>query len=75
MSPAEFGIDQGNKIRPIDDVSGYFPNSCVTTHDKINVDGVDAIANFAKLWAEHLHMGRNTPPSGLSMSRFKMVQR
>ena len=47
-----FGVDQTLKIRPIDDFSEYFHISCVTMTDNINVSGVDAVANFAKLWAE-----------------------
>ena len=46
-----FGIDQGDKIRLIDDFSEDFHNVCVTQYDKVTVDGVDAIASFIKLWS------------------------
>ena len=55
-----FGVEQGEddqgnpKIRPIDDFSEHFHNSCVTMVDKITVSGIDGIANFIKLWAECL---------------------
>lgn len=53
-----FGVEQGKgkdgnpKVRPFDDFSEFFHNACVSTADKVTIPGVDAIANFAKLWAE-----------------------
>ena len=58
---AQQGTDkQGNpKVRPIDDFSEYFHNPCVTSYDKVTVAGVDAIANFAKLWAQLIHQAKH----------------
>ena len=62
-----FGITQGvdkhgkPKVRPIDDYSIMFHNSCVTCTEKIPVAGVDAIANYAKLWSELILMARRGP--------------
>ena len=54
-----FGVDQGEKIRQIDDFSECFHNACVTMTDKVTVSGVDAIANFSKCWAECIHMAKH----------------
>ena len=48
-----FGVEQGEdeegrpKVRPIDDFSENFHNSCVTMVDKISVTGIDGIANLS----------------------------
>ena len=44
-----FGVQQNDKIRPIDDFSEYFLNACVTTHDRVTVSGVDAIASYVRV--------------------------
>jgi len=54
-----FGLDQGKKIRLIDDFSENFHNACVTCYEKVTVDGVDAIANFAKLWSNCVEQARH----------------
>ena len=60
-----FGVQQGTdkhgnpKVRPIDDFSEYFHNSCVTSYDKVTVASVDAIANFAKLWTQLIHQAKH----------------
>ncbi len=66
-----FGIKQGkkllldgsevDKIRQIDDHSEFFGNACVTTDEKVTVDGIDCIANVAKLWDETTLKGRKHP--------------
>jgi hypothetical protein len=45
-----FGIEQGAKVRPIDDFSESFVNECVTVREKISFGGVDGLANIVKLW-------------------------
>ena len=64
-----FGVTQGKdkdgnpKVRPIDDFSEFFHNSCVATRDKVAVDGIDSIANFIKLWGWNFAL-RKTPQLG-----------
>ena len=53
-----FGIDQGDKIRLIDDFSENCHNACVTQYDKVTVDGVDAITSFIKLWSMCVEQAR-----------------
>ena len=53
-----FGVSQGDKVRQIDDFSIGFHNACVTMTDKVNVSGVDGIANFIKFWAECYHQAK-----------------
>ena len=47
-----FGVEQKDKVRPIDDFSQYFHNACVTSTDKVNVSGVDSIASMIRLWSK-----------------------
>ena len=47
-----FGIDQGKKIRQIDDLSRNFTNACASIPDRVNLDGVDEILAVAKTWSE-----------------------
>jgi len=54
-----FGVEQGEKVRQIDDFSEGFHNACVTMTDKVNVCGVDGIGNFIKCWAENVHMAQH----------------
>ena len=54
-----FSVEQGDKTRQIDDFSECFHNACVTMTDKVNVSGIDAIANFAKCWAECIYTAKH----------------
>jgi hypothetical protein len=45
-----FGIQQGTKVRAIDDFSESFVNECITVREKISLGGVDGLANIVKLW-------------------------
>ena len=47
-----FGIDQGKKIRQIDDLSRNFTNACASIPDRVSLDGVDEILAIAKTWSE-----------------------
>ena len=49
------------KVRLIDDSSEYFHNACVSSTDKVNLSGVDSIANFVKLWARLVHQAKESP--------------
>ena len=46
-----FGVVQGEKVRPIDDLTASFVNSAATIRDKTSWEGVDGVASVAKLWA------------------------
>ena len=52
-----FGVGQGEdddgrpKVRPIDDFTENFHNSCANMVDKITVSGIYGIASFVKLWS------------------------
>ena len=63
-----FGVDQANKIRPIDDFSEYFVNACTTCKDKISVAGVDAITGFIKMWADKILEGTRNPDHAFSIT-------
>ena len=54
MASRRFGVKQGDKIRPIDDFSAPFVNSCTTVRERISVDGVDGLVNIVKLWVRLL---------------------
>ena len=55
---------QGGKIRPVDDFSQYLINSTVSSHEKIDLEGIDHIAATARFFmgaSDHLgvlHFGR-----------------
>lgn len=44
-----FGVRQGGKIRPVDD-SQYLINSTVSSHEKIDLEGIDHIAATARFF-------------------------
>ena len=47
-----FGIQQGGKLRPIDDASEYLQNSTVTAPEKVDLGGFEEMVSLAKEWAE-----------------------
>ena len=47
-------------IRQIDDFSEDFVNACTTIKDKVAVDGVDAIANVIRFWADKIREGKSS---------------
>ena len=49
-----FGIRQGSKIRPIDDLTDSGLNSCVSVLDKVDVFDIDSLVNVVKLWSRCL---------------------
>ena len=49
-----FGVKQGSKVRPIDDLSKSLVNASVSVVDMVTPDGVDAVVAVARLWAEEL---------------------
>ena len=63
------GVDKDGdpRVRPIDDFSIMFHNSCVTCEDKILVSGVDGIAPFVKLWADLIAMAKGNPAWAFSV--------
>ncbi|CAK0833477.1 unnamed protein product [Prorocentrum cordatum] len=46
-----FGVVQGEKVQPIDDLAASFVNGAATIRDEISWEGVDGVASVAKLWA------------------------
>ena len=54
-----FGIRQGAKCRPIDDLSANFVNSCVGTCEKILCGGVDELVSITRSWAEAFFVGQD----------------
>ena len=68
IAARRFGVSQKDKIRQIDDFSEYFVNACTTTRDKVTVAGVDAIAGFAKLWADKVQQGLAHPDGKITMN-------
>ncbi len=65
--PQGVGNDGDPRVRPIDDFSIMFHNSCVTCEDKILVSGVDGIASFVKLWADLIAMAKGNPAWAFSV--------
>ncbi len=55
------------KIRQINDFGEIFANACTTIADKIPVAGVDAIANYAKMWADKILQGRESPTNEITV--------
>ena len=49
-----FGLRQNGKIRPIDDFSEWGLNGLLSTHEKIDLGGVDEVAGLAKWWYQAL---------------------
>eukprot|EP00435_Cladocopium_sp_Y103_P006271 s3880_g2.t1 len=45
-----FGVKQGEKIRAVDDFSQYLINSTVTSHEKIDLEGIDHICSTARFF-------------------------
>ena len=45
-----FGVKQGEKIRAVDDFSQYLINATVTTHEKIDLEGIDHICSTARFF-------------------------
>ena len=45
-----FGVRQGGKIRPVDDLSQFLINSSVSCHEKIDLEGIDHICATARFF-------------------------
>jgi hypothetical protein len=45
-----FGVRQGGKIRPVDDFSQYLINATVSSHEKIDLEGIDNICATARFF-------------------------
>ena len=66
-----FGVMQGErtmpdgskkpKMRQIDDLSEFMINACTTITEKVDVDGVDKIANMIKFWADLIAKAKRDP--------------
>ena len=56
-----FGVVQADKVRPVDGFSEFFHNACVTSTDKVNVSGVDAIASLIRVWSMLISQGSRRP--------------
>ena len=73
-----FGVSQGEKtlpdgttapkIRQIDDLSEYMVNACATITEKVEVDGIDRIANLIKLWADLISKAKEDPHRKLTVT-------
>ncbi|MCR9077285.1 MAG: hypothetical protein NXI07_14705, partial [bacterium] len=46
------GLAQSAGVRPIDDFSEFGHNASLWTHERVDLEGVDAIVGIAKTWAE-----------------------
>ena len=49
-----FGLRQHGKVRPIDDFSEWGLNGLLSTHEKVDLGGIDEIAGLAKWWYQAL---------------------
>ena len=45
-----FGVRQSQKIRSVDDFSLYMINASVSTHEKIDLEGIDNICSVARFF-------------------------
>lgn len=45
-----FGVRQSGKIRSVDDFSQYLVNATVTSHEKIDLEGIDCICSTARFF-------------------------
>lgn len=45
-----FGVRQGGKVRPVDDFSQYLVNATVSSHEKIDLEGLDHICSTARFF-------------------------
>ena len=52
VAARRFGLKQRSGVRMIDDFSAYRHNDCTTTHEKIDVGGVDEVAGLCKAWLQ-----------------------
>ena len=43
-----FGVKQNDKVRAVDDFSQFLINSAVTCHEKLDLEGIDAICATAR---------------------------
>ena len=52
------GLRQNGKIRPIGDFSEWGLNGLLSTHEKVDLGGIDEVAGIAKWWYQALgHSG------------------
>ena len=54
-----FGIQQGEKVRQIDDFTRFFTNACTTVKEKVALDTIDDIIAGGKTWLHFIDTGRN----------------
>ena len=45
-----FGVKQNDKVRAVDDFSQFLINSAVTCHEKLDLEGIDAICATARFF-------------------------
>ena len=45
-------MQQGNKVRQIDDFSKFFVNGCTAVEERVDLDGIDQIVNLSKAWVD-----------------------
>eukprot|EP00438_Fugacium_kawagutii_P017155 Skav211198 [mRNA] locus=scaffold2111:119634:121253:- [translate_table: standard] len=53
-----FGLEQSDKIRPIDDMSESLVNSCYGSVYKLDLPGIDGVAVLARTFIESVHDDR-----------------
>lgn len=46
-----FGVRQGGKIRAVDDCSEFLINDATSVEEKLDLEGIDQFAAFARFWA------------------------
>ena len=52
VAARRFGVQQGDKVRQIDDFSKFFVNGCTTVEETVGLDGIDQIVNLSKAWVD-----------------------
>eukprot|EP00435_Cladocopium_sp_Y103_P006698 s4577_g2.t1 len=52
-----FGVRQGGKVRAVDDFSQFLVNSTVTSHEKIDLEGIDNICSTARFFLGAMRTG------------------
>ena len=52
IAAKRFGLRQRSGMRMIDDFSAYHHNSCTSSHERIDVGGVDEVASLCKAWLQ-----------------------
>lgn len=76
VASRRFGLlqDSGAKLRPIDDLSESFVNSCFGSFEKVNLPGVDGIAAIVKALMHMFVMGKEGGNIVVKLSTGKILE-